>query len=273
MTRFTHKWKWGGWGWSGIVETIIPWEWIAVDSSNPANPIVSIDEEFSDNEAWQVKCNYWTTLSLTWFTDSVERIFDINSATATLSTAPTTTFPNSTPNNYAWVFDNTRGTTPTGRLIENPIQWQTHLWRFQMEFFGKAPWNNGSLNIIIENPISWFRYVMSTTLQSSTTSGTYNTIWLTIADNESIPSPRWYILKASTSFSDASLGVRITSITRTSVAVSRKLWIMEGIPEWWTIVGDIQNQTDLIELLYSNIDWWTPSSIPVINALYDWWTP
>jgi len=45
------------------------------------------------------------------------------------------------------------------------------------------------------------------------------------------------------------------------------------IPEWWTIVGDIQNQTDLIELLYSNIDWWTPSSIPVINALYDWWTP
>lgn len=31
------------WGWSGTVETIVAWPWITVDSTDPANPIVSVE--------------------------------------------------------------------------------------------------------------------------------------------------------------------------------------------------------------------------------------
>ena len=72
------------------------------------------------NESGQVKVNY-TGLTVNNFTANVYKAFNIISATTTVADSPTTTYPYSTPNSYAGVFDGTRGTSPNGRLIENPI--------------------------------------------------------------------------------------------------------------------------------------------------------
>ncbi len=170
------------------------------------------------NESGQVKVNY-TGLNTTNFTADVEKILDINAATPTIVSSPTTTFPISTPNNYGGFFDATRGITPTGRLIENPINGQVHTWRIQLTYSGKTAGSNGSLDIILANPVSGFTYVLPFTLPSGRTSGTINSLAITIADQESIPDPRGYILKAITSFNDATLSINIDSITRISAGV------------------------------------------------------
>lgn len=170
------------------------------------------------NEAGQVRINY-TGLGLVGFVADVAQAFNINAATPTVAASPTTTYPTSTPNSYAGVFDATRGTTPTGRLIENPILGQTHTWRFQVEYAGKVAGNNGALDIILTNPVSGFQYTMSFTLPSGRTSGILNDIAITIADNASISSPNGYILQTKTSFTDATLEVNVTNITRVSHSI------------------------------------------------------
>lgn len=171
----------------------------------------------SKNEAGQVKINY-TGLSVNNFNANVIKILDINSASASIVVSPTTTYPNSTPNNYSGIFATDRGISPTGRLIENPINGQVHSWRFQISYSNKGSTNNGSLDIILTNPISGFQYIMPFTLPSGRTTGTINNIAITIADNVSIPSPNGYILQAVTSFTDSNLTLNVDSITRISDA-------------------------------------------------------
>lgn len=174
------------------------------------------------NEAGQVKINY-TGLTTTAFTANTTKTLNISAATPSIETSPTTTYPNSTPNNYTGVFDISRGSTPTGRLIENPIEGQLHLWRVQLSYSNKAIGNNGSLDIVLTNPISGFQYVMPFTLPTGRTAGILNLNAITIADQLSIPSPQGYILQAQTSFTDANLTVEITSITRISQAIETKI--------------------------------------------------
>lgn len=172
----------------------------------------------ASNESGQVKVAY-TGLITTAFTAEISKVLDINAAVATVEFAPTTTYPNSTPNNYSGVFDSARGVTPTGRLIENPIYGQVHQWRFQIAYTNKALGSNGLLEVILRNPVSGFEYIIGTTLPTGRTFGVINGLAITIADIESIPSPRGYILEARTSFSDANLSVTIETITRTSFAI------------------------------------------------------
>lgn len=170
------------------------------------------------NESGQVKINY-TGLVLVNFTANVEKNFDINAATPTIVGSPTTTYPKSTPNVYAGVFDSARGTTPVaGRLIENPINGQQHFWRIQGSYANKAGGNNGELQLLLKNPVSGFTYVFGITLPSGRTAGTFNCLFFSIADQASIPAPNGYIITSNTSFTDANLTVEITSITRTSTA-------------------------------------------------------
>lgn len=175
-------------------------------------------EDQTINESGQVKVNY-TGLTTTGFTAEVVKTLNINAATPTVVSSPTTTFPVSTPNSYVGVFDSARGTSPTGRLIENPINGQTHTWRIQLSFSGKVAGNNGALDLILTNPVSGFQYVMATTLPSGRTAGVINVLAITIADGASIPSPSGYILQAITSFTDATLAISIDSITRISHTV------------------------------------------------------
>ena len=170
-----------------------------------------------NNESGQVKINY-TGLTLTGFTENVIRTFDINAATPTLVSSPTTMFPASTPKVYSGVFDNTRGTSPTGRLIENPIKGQVHVWRVQINYSSKPTNLALGLDIILTNPVSGFSYVIPFTLPESKASGQVNNIAFSIADNESIPSPRGYILQASVSKTDANFSISIASLTRISQA-------------------------------------------------------
>lgn len=170
------------------------------------------------NEQGQVKVNY-TGLSTTGFTAEVVKILDINAATPTLVSSPTTIFPYSTPNTYSGFFDSARGSSPTGRLIENPVEGQVHTWRFQIGYSAKGVSNNGSFDLILTNPVSGFQYVMPFTLPSGRTSGTLNNVAITIADEASIPSPNGYILQCRTSFTDANLAINSISITRISQAV------------------------------------------------------
>jgi len=59
MVLITRK-NWGGWGWgSWTVETIVAWQGITVDSTDPANPIVSSTwtnnpSQFDSIEWWYV---------------------------------------------------------------------------------------------------------------------------------------------------------------------------------------------------------------------------
>ena len=83
--------------------------------------------------------------------------------------------------------DGTRGSSPNGRLIENPV--------------------------------SGFQIIKAITLPNGMASGNIYEEFITIADDASIPSPNGYILEVATSVTDADLTVQMESITRISFAV------------------------------------------------------
>ena len=172
------------------------------------------------NESGQVKVNY-TGLTLSNFTANVYKAFNIISATTTVSGSPTTTYPHSTPNSYAGVFDGTRGTTPNGRLIENPIGGQVHAWRIQGSYSGKSTGGSGVelLYLRVRNPVSGFQIIKAITLPNGLATGNIYEEIITIADDASIPSPNGYILEVATSMTDTGLTVQMDSITRISFAV------------------------------------------------------
>lgn len=173
------------------------------------------------NEAGQVKVNY-TGLSLIRFDPSVVRQFDIGAATPTISTSPTTIYPNSTPNNYSGIFDSSRnaGTSAfAGRLIENPKQGQAHVWRIIGTYANKTLNQTGELVIGLTNPVSNFSIQHPITLPNNRTGGRFSALLYTIADSASITAPNGYILTAETSFADVDLTINIESITRFSNAI------------------------------------------------------
>jgi len=172
------------------------------------------------NESGQVKVNY-TGLTVNNFTANTYKPFNIISATHTVATSPTTTYPHSTPKNYAGVFDGARGNTPNGRLIENPVGGQTHAWRLQGSYSGKSSGGSGVelLYLRIKNPVSGFQIIKAITLPNGMASGNIYEEFITIADDASIPSPNGYILEVAASVTDAGLTVQMESITRISFAV------------------------------------------------------
>jgi hypothetical protein len=173
----------------------------------------------SINESGQIKANY-TGLNLVGFTLATPQTFDIDAASEILSSSPPVIFPYSSPTGtYADLFDATRGVTPKGRLIENPIEGQVNLWRIQGNFSNKGSNNNGGLTIRVRNPVSGFEYNSSITLPSGTTSGEFSSLAITIADSASIPFPNGYVIDAETTFNDGNLNIEITSITRISQAI------------------------------------------------------
>lgn len=172
------------------------------------------------NEAGQVKVNY-TGLTVNNFTAEVYKAFNIISATTTVSGSPTTTYPYSTPKSYVGVFDGTRGTSPNGRLIENPIGGQVHAWRIQGSYSGKSTGGSGVelLYLRIRNPISGFQIVKAITLPNAIAAAAVYEEIITIADDASISAPNGYILEVAFSKTDAGLTVQIDNITRISYAV------------------------------------------------------
>lgn len=171
------------------------------------------------NEAGQVKVAY-SNLSTSNFTANTYKLLDIVAATPSIVASPTTTYPKSTPNSYTGFFDANRGTSPTGRLIENPINGQVHAWRIQGSFSGKsiAGSTNYVLNIRLRNPVSGFSYLKSIVLPNNAASGNISDELITIADQQSIPSPNGYVLEVSSSQTDTGLTVQIDTITRISYA-------------------------------------------------------
>jgi hypothetical protein len=175
----------------------------------------------SVNNAGQIKANYTaSTLQLTNFTASVAQTFDINAATMTgLSSSPTTTYPYLSPARaYSDLFDSTRGSTPTGRLIENPVYGQVHYWRIQGAYANKAAGNSVGIDITLRNPVSGFTYLGNFTAPIGITAGNFNSLLVSIADSASIPSANGYVLDATTYTTDANLTINISSITRISLA-------------------------------------------------------
>ena len=172
------------------------------------------------NEAGQVKVNY-TGLTLNNFAANTYKTFNIISATTSLSGSPTTTYPHSTPNNYAGVFDGTRGNSPNGRLIENPIGGQVHAWRIQGSYSGKSTGGSGVelLYLRIRNPVSGFQITKAIVMPNGLAAAVVYEEIITIADTASIPSPNGYILEVASSVTDAGLTVQLDNITRISYAV------------------------------------------------------
>lgn len=172
------------------------------------------------NEAGQVKINY-TGLTLSNFTADVYKTFNIISATTNLSGSPTTTYPYSTPNTYAGVFDGTRGSTPNGRLIENPIGGQVHAWRIQGSYSGKTTGGSGVelLYLRLRNPVSGFQITKAIVMPNGLAATAVYEEIITIADDASIPSPNGYILEVASSVTDTGLTVQLDNITRISYAV------------------------------------------------------
>lgn len=206
------------WVFSGVTEVPTP------TTTNGAANKSYVDVVYARrNNAGQVKVNFPTPVSAVNFTANTRKQFDINAfiGTATVSASPTTVFPVSSPSQDKFaVFDPARGTTPVvGRLIENPIPGQSHIWRIQCNFANKAANNTGSLSLVLRNPVSGFEYVAAIPLANGVTSGIFNIVMMTIADTVSINPPDGYILEAETSFTDATFTVNINSITRFSNAV------------------------------------------------------
>jgi len=172
------------------------------------------------NESGQVKVNY-TGLTLNNFTANVYKTFNIISATTTISGSPTTTYPHSTPNSYSGVFDGTRGTSPNGRLIENPIGGQVHAWRIQGSYSGKSTGGSGVelLYLRLRNPVSGFQITKAIVMPNGLAATAVYEEIITIADDASIPSPNGYILEVASSVTDAGLTVQLDNITRISYAV------------------------------------------------------
>ena len=193
---------------------------VSTDSILEAIGKLQAKEGARRNESGQVKVNY-TELTLTDFTADVYKVFDIVSATTTVADSPTTTYPHSTPNSYVGVFDDSRGTSPNGRLIENPVGGQVHAWRIQGSYSGKATGGSGVelLYLRIRNPVSGFQIIKAVTLPNGMDTGSICEEIITIADDASISSPNGYILEAATSMTDSGLTVQIDSITRISYAV------------------------------------------------------
>lgn len=172
------------------------------------------------NEAGQVKVNY-TGLTVNNFTANVYKAFNIISATTTVADSPTTTYPYSTPKSYVGVFDGARGTSPNGRLIENPIGGQVHAWCIQGSYSGKSTSGSGVelLYLRIRNPVSGFQIIKGITLPNGINSAAVYEEIITIADDASISAPNGYILEVASSTTDAGLTVQIDNITRISYAV------------------------------------------------------
>ena len=171
-------------------------------------------------DSGQIKANFGSTLSIVNFTANIAQSFNFLSATASLSSFPTTTYPKSaTSQSFAAMFDSTRGTLPTGRLIENPVGGQSHIWRVQGVYSNKGQTQTGSLKIRIRNPISGFIYDQAVYLADGFLTDTFNVFLLTIADDASILAPNGYIIDAVTNFTDNDLTVNITSLTRISIPV------------------------------------------------------
>lgn len=193
---------------------------VSTDSILEAIGKLQAKEDARRNESGQVKVNY-TGLTVSDFTADVYKVFDIISATTAVADSPTTTYPHSTPNSYAGVFDGSRGNSPNGRLIENPIGGQVHAWRIQGSYSGKSTGGNGVelLYLRIKNPVSGFQIIKAITLPNGLATGNIYEEIITIADDASIPSPNGYILEAATSMTDSGLTVQMDSITRISYAV------------------------------------------------------
>ena len=172
------------------------------------------------NESGQVKVNY-TGLTLNNFTANTYKTFNIISATTSLSGSPTTTYPHSTPNSYAGVFDGARGNTPNGRLIENPIGGQVHAWRIQGSYSGKSTGGSGVelLYLRIRNPVSGFQITKAIVMPNGLAATAVYEEIITIADTASIPSPNGYVLEVASSVTDTGLTVKLDNITRISYAV------------------------------------------------------
>ena len=117
--------------------------------------------------------------------------------------------------------DGTRGSSPNGRLIENPVGGQVHAWRLQGSYSGKSTGGSGVelLYLRIKNPVSGFQIIKTITLPNGMASGNIYEEFITIADDVSIPSPNGYILEVASSVTDAGLTVQMDSITRISFAV------------------------------------------------------
>ncbi len=196
----------------------MPWTTGVTLGSTMATEFNAVEAQ-RDNHG-NVKANFGTSLQVSNFSTGVPIIFDINAATVSMSSSPTTTYPFSAPSStFAAMFDATRGTSPTGRLIENPIGGQFHVWRVQGNYSGKASGQTGSLKVRLRNLVSGFTYDQNIFLASGITTDTFNCALLCIADGASIPSPNGYVIDAISAFNDASLTVTITSLTRISFAV------------------------------------------------------
>jgi hypothetical protein len=178
-------------------------------------------ETYSTNtsNAGQVKVNY-TGLSLTGFTSGVVRRYAIESATPTVSPAPTTRWPNPSTGNYLTEFF-IPGATPatTSRLRENNVPGQATRWRITGTYTGKGSTNNGQIELRLRNPASGFQITAENTLPTGLTAGNFTMEMSTIADNASLCVTCGYVLEATTSFTDTNINFNITSITRFSDAM------------------------------------------------------
>lgn len=169
------------------------------------------------NNAGQIKVNY-TGLEIQNFEANQIKIFPLNTATPTISDAPTTIYPVGSSGDISDIYIAGDNPPTTMRLRENKIPGQTHLWRILGVYENKASGNNGEIEISLKNPDSNFEVNGQITLPSSRQNGMFAILLETIADENSLGVGKGYQLTAATSFSDNNLIVRINSITRTSLA-------------------------------------------------------
>lgn len=170
------------------------------------------------NEAGLVQVSYGSTLSVGALVASTPKTFDIGAATP--SVLPSSTYPNSAPTKtYADFFDAARGTLPNGRLIENPINGQLHLWTVSGSYSGKATAEVGSLKMRLRNLASGSLNERRIILLAGILTDTFSVDFYSTADASSITPPNGYVLDVIADFAPVGIQINISSITRLSFAI------------------------------------------------------
>lgn len=174
--------------------------------------------DHSHTYAGQVRVN-WTGMSHTGFTAEEYVYFDYIGAEYSVSPWPTTTWPSNmvNPQFNPDVFDPT-----IPRIKENPIMGQTHVWRINGQFAGKAQNNTGHIDLEFYNPDSGFVTVMNIPMPQGRTEGPFSGTMNTVADDQSIGEGLGYRCRLRCTFSDNNLNVTLNNLLRVSLAVENK---------------------------------------------------
>lgn len=231
-----------GWNW---VTSVVPWEWIVVDANTPQNPVVSIDEDIILwAELWESAMQPWDDIShLTndaWYIEADNNLSDLSDKAIARNNLEV----------YSQTQTNTllSGKANVLNIPQNSVPYRSSAWTWVVDS------SIDLTNTAVENtvPLRWTGWVLVVGTPTVTTHAT-NKLYVD-----------WLILSLQGNLWDLALKDKISISDMDMVwtpwfnTYLRWDWVWSTLPPtWWiwgSIIWDINNQTDLINVLSDKVD-------------------